>query len=1002
MPNKNNQKITVLGVMVSGGSYAENIESRRRTRYAILSGLAVKDYAPRDREHIGYIDDLKSEDGVSTMSMPEKIPFEWFQSDDIEHSLLLVLWLDDSVFASNDEHPLKMASELVKLMNKENKLEFKFIGPDNSNTLQAMVDELATPSDETSEYYDFKYYNAIATGDWPGMYIPPTCDGRETWGKKNIKTYIESLGLNSLFTRTSLTDYQLADALLEELRLRGFKIENDAFTDNSLVTQQIINNNFYGEFDCQITHLPTASCKNKCKRPFEAIDLSPSLRLSKFELKKYLPSIYPRKNADHIVLISEWDTIYGRRGLPNAMKHQLVKMESYCDAERIKNNQCDWPIDVDWIHSFSYMRGLDGVVPSSEKPSTEKNTKETKADKDKEGNSAEINLERPEGQNQQDYLRRLAGHIDELNQRLKNNSKGEEIKAIGVLGSDAYDKLMILKALRPYFPKALFFTTDLDMRLMHPKEFDVTRNLIVASSFDLHLADKLQQSIPPFRDSYQTANFFATQIVVDDANGKTVTQEDINAMLGKARVFETANNKAIALNYSNGAENDCENLQDCKNAHPFPPLKNLKVNLLVSILTILLWIIPIIYFLSKYLIEGRSFRYFVTATKRSLVTRRWNNWILLLSWCFFVLLWTITIYYIHHEISSVIDNEIKLGEDGEPFFWHEGISVWPSELIRLFAGILGCLFVADTILAVIENNRQLTRDFKLDSSTTGCVADLWKKHCLILSNVWSGVWIIVCSIVFLVIAGFIIKSFGSAFVPYRGEVSHFANDLVLGKFSVPVFIVLLMTVFVITLRSASFIKKLDKLHSIWPETTLRHFSLIPRETPPVTLEDLRNTLKRQKNYHLDEWLDIQFIAAYTKVIGHFIYYPFIILALMIFSRSKVFDNWDMPIGLVIVFLSAAALTLGSAFYLRRVAEHARKCVIKNITGMKMTLSVQPDSSAAACKDMEKQIDIALAQIQEINEGAFQPLTNSPAFQALLIPFGGVGGVMLLENLVLGF
>jgi hypothetical protein len=52
--------------------------------------------------------------------------------------------------------------------------------------------------------------------------------------------------------------------------------------------------------------------------------------------------------------------------------------------------------------------------------------------------------------------------------------------------------------------------------------------------------------------------------------------------------------------------------------------------------------------------------------------------------------------------------------------------------------------------------------------------------------------------------------------------------------------------------------------------------------------------------------------------------------------------------------------------------------------------------------MEKQIDIALIQIQEINEGAFQSLTRDPAVQAILIPFGGVGGVMLLENLLLGF
>ncbi|MFA6162365.1 MAG: hypothetical protein WC685_02935 [Methylobacter sp.] len=36
--------ITVLGAMVFGGPYAEYVEFRRRTRYAVVSGLTVKNY----------------------------------------------------------------------------------------------------------------------------------------------------------------------------------------------------------------------------------------------------------------------------------------------------------------------------------------------------------------------------------------------------------------------------------------------------------------------------------------------------------------------------------------------------------------------------------------------------------------------------------------------------------------------------------------------------------------------------------------------------------------------------------------------------------------------------------------------------------------------------------------------------------------------------------------------------------------------------------------------
>ena len=64
----------------------------------------------------------------------------------------------------------------------------------------------------------------------------------------------------------------------------------------------------------------------------------------------------------------------------------------------------------------------------------------------------------------------------------------------------------------------MFFTTDLDARLFHPREQDWARNLIVASSFGLTLADELQRSIAPFRDSYQTAAYLATLMLITDVS----------------------------------------------------------------------------------------------------------------------------------------------------------------------------------------------------------------------------------------------------------------------------------------------------------------------------------------------------------------------------------------------------------------------------------------------------------------------------------------------------
>lgn len=160
------ETITVLGVMVFGGSSIDNVENRRRTRYAVLSGLAVKGYAPQDSEHIGYfnkppINNL-DKDCVYVESLPEKIPFELFNGVDDKSSVLL-LWLDETAFASALT-PLVTAKELVKCIKNINDIlknsAFKFIGPAGSGTLQIMINELKTSnsneSGEISEHYEKK------------------------------------------------------------------------------------------------------------------------------------------------------------------------------------------------------------------------------------------------------------------------------------------------------------------------------------------------------------------------------------------------------------------------------------------------------------------------------------------------------------------------------------------------------------------------------------------------------------------------------------------------------------------------------------------------------------------------------------------------------------------------------------------------------------------------------------------------------------------------------
>jgi hypothetical protein len=178
----------------------------------------------------------------------------------------------------------------------------------------------------------------------------------------------------------------------------------------------------------------------------------------------------------------------------------------------------------------------------------------------------EENLEEASGNSQFDYVRRLASQIGVLDQKINDSPDMHSIKAIGILGSDVYDKLLITEALHSKFPDALFFTNGMDARLLEPKNNQWARNMVIASSFGLKLEGYLQKDIPPFRDSIQTAFYLATEMALAKQFGasnlrinkdyqtllRTSDQQKLDSLLKPnpekpARLFEIGRTKAFDL-----------------------------------------------------------------------------------------------------------------------------------------------------------------------------------------------------------------------------------------------------------------------------------------------------------------------------------------------------------------------------------------------------------------------------------------------------------------------
>lgn len=137
---------SVIGVMLPGAPYFEIGETRRRIRYAVLSGLGAEGYAKENENHIGC---WKSFD---------KIPFKSFTNEKSQR--ILVLWLNEDTLGRKTTGadggsredvlaggPLKGIGDIVSALERP---AFKIVGPYSSDTLVKMIRERAPTKDALS------------------------------------------------------------------------------------------------------------------------------------------------------------------------------------------------------------------------------------------------------------------------------------------------------------------------------------------------------------------------------------------------------------------------------------------------------------------------------------------------------------------------------------------------------------------------------------------------------------------------------------------------------------------------------------------------------------------------------------------------------------------------------------------------------------------------------------------------------------------------------------
>ena len=932
------EAVIIMPVMVYGGAYTENVEKRRRRRYAVLSALAKHKYRPDDAENIGYFE--------SELCPPYAciVPFEWLRPNEARYDpekggnrpRVLLLWLDEQQFR---ETPLTKLAELLHAVEKRVfrpsgiAVKVTLLGPAGSTLLHSMVSEATALVDS-------------AASETQAKRTIQTKETTQTEDTINVFKVFEDLKF-SIFSPLATASAKLLlrdeESIVRKRLGYGTDEECKEIKDCMAIYDNTPEPNRYTSL-----FLIQEAFEKVGVRFFRAITSDKAL------LRTLIEEEFPNRNInaddihDVVILVSEWDTFYGR-ALPEAfisvIKKSRSRKASQDEAAEMEEIGCP-----NGVCYYVYMRGLDGEILDS-KPSENGRT-------DKENDK---DLERAVGVSRFDYLRRLG---QQIKSDLAGTTSGR-VRAVGVLGSDVYDKLLVLQAFRPSFPQALFFTTDADARYLHPSEFKWARNLIVLSGWDLRPGqDDLPQEIasqhdagiklPPFRDSYQTSMFVATRLALwwsEDTRDAAQLRKELHD-LTSAKAFEVGRSRLIPLDKAEQQELRAQLRADWLSG--------------ISVIAVMAVILPLCAFpLLQY------------AWRRALRVT-----LLMLSALLLPLLITAWVYS-------------QDGISGEPLPLLGGANMLPNTAILFLTLSVTSLFLVTAHGTLRKNARRLIKEFRLQRNKTWAeylpsrryftrranLLQRW-RHALTATGLaiarrpFMSLW----AVMYMVFSVTLIVQFGGLIPPIRGNFT-----LHVYRFGIWAtlfgFFMLIYQFANEVQRCRNLAQRLTSGRLHWGRQTLEKFA--PGQD--TAADWARNSLAR--------WIGIQLLAKRTMRVDKLLYFPFIVLLLLIMERSSLFDNWRLVPSISVVLVTSVLILITCVLFLRRSIKEARESALEEMRGA-LSQGVREGDEGADVKALR----LMIAEVENERRGAFCPLSSDPMLKALLMALGGYGSLFSLDYL----
>lgn len=1056
------RKIVLMVVTIPGTPFPDSAETRLRTRYSVQMALARKGCVPKNREHLGYfglpwpgVDQMheimnmsSGTDSIDSImwllagnynNKPVAplvfLPYEWFSGpDNNPEKPILVVWLPEELLNDVNLCALAYLQQAISPPGANRMIGPHLIGPRSSDTLRSMIslhDTKKIPACAAHLRDGLKIFSPQATAPDPMMGFPSSTLWRNARSPLNgvLRSHLGGKSDARYFYNYIAPDDQLTDLLIRELVNRNINLKPDDIYIN-----------------------------------FKSHTLQ----------------------SDRILILAEADTAYGR-SLPMAIHASIESYYTEID-DRIGNTSTSSIIKQfvsktktpkNNVIVARYLRGLDAHKGYQ--------GAESKADKVR-GKPPEQQLadalsgtSAPAyGDTQLDYAERLAENV------LKAHGRGN-FKAVGILGSETHDKLILLRSFRPRFSEALFFTTDLDAMLWHPENYKFTRNLVVASTYSVDANNERGNSfdaMPPFRDVYQVGIFHACtaaimhavatkpemdgEYVHETAGAATIVgapAKETPAHYPMPGIYEIARHGPVRLNI--GMDNSKRPQAD----HPVSGIRSASQAVGVALLPggLLLW--ALLRFRNR---ESPDH----SGVHLGLLFQRSTAWI---GWHFLGTLALLAIFptswgdtpgasimvacgvwlalclvelHVHSdpgrntalEIHNLFDartawaGAFALGSSllmiaftfifqsvadmpyAEPWAWSDGVSIWPTELIRLLIIIAVCWMVAWSWIRHLRHRSILARDYKLrrhghiagsqpcpSRTTIEKVFEPWPQprrrsnghHTLEIDavDVYCGyinkgvfrarfIRALAGAAIYYCLAYGVMLWVGMPFNTHiRGDVAYYADIFILN-------IAILCWLFLV-------FYVLDAVHLA---SKMLGSIAVPFTIWPPKLLAMHNQELHVKERDLEGYIDVLFAADKTRETGRLVILPFIIQFLMLFARSSHFDNWKWPPALLLIFTINILLCLAVWFILRRAAARIRQAALANLRVN--LLEAERDATAslpegAATPSRVPGLYEIKRRIEDIHVGAFSRWFQDPALIAVLLPTGLLGLLSILFQALFG-